>query len=168
MDPNLRESNLALNRFVRTARCGDGFTLVEILFVIAIIGILSMMSIRPLEAFYTKVRSARAASEIRGLEKDIISFAIEKGKYPTLADIADTATNPSLAALKNLKDPWGHNYVYSDTPTRFYGAMKNTDFDLYSKGQDGDSADDLIDLHSLDDIIRFKDGAYDDLAGKFP
>lgn len=97
--------------------------------------------------------------EIRGMEREITAYATEKGTYPaSLADInRDT-----------LRDPWGSLYVYS-VPTRTWGGDDiNIDFDLYSKGSDGATADSTTDAVSKDDVIRGSGGSYVGLAGNYP
>jgi general secretion pathway protein G len=161
-----RKPNLALNRFARSIH---GFTLVELLVVLTIIGALVTMAFPVVYEFRDKTRSSRAAAEIRGLEKDIISFATEKGRFPTTAEVsvADSTHDPILAPLRNLKDPWGNNYQYNPVCTRFYGIDRNTDFDLFSKGPNGLSVPSLALPDSLDDIVRFRDGAFDDIAERY-
>jgi general secretion pathway protein G len=67
----------------------------------------------------------------------------------------------------NLLDPWGHPYQYQNltggggTPLQdFIGNDYNTDYDLYSLGPDGASAQVYADPTSLDDIVRSNDGGY--------
>lgn len=144
----------------------EGFTLVELLVVTTIIGILVSLTINGFSRFRENAKIARCIVEISGLEKDLTSYAVEKGVYPPaatwLADIGRGA----------LVDPWGHPYVYKQftnlAEMRYRGADINHDFDLYSKGADGLSTDlSLGDQNSKDDIIRFADGGYIGMASKF-
>jgi general secretion pathway protein G len=136
-----------------------GFTLVELIIVLALIGILAVITSNAYRSVKDRTRVSVAANDIRTIEKDIIAYALDKGTYP-----------PSLADLGrgDLVDPWGNPYVYSLTRTRTNGGAKvNADFDLYSKGIDGQSADSINDAASDDDIIRADDGAFDDLAKNY-
>lgn len=144
----------------------EGFTLVELLVVTAIIGILISLAMNGFSAFRENARIARCIAEINGLEKDISAYAVEKGVYPAaatwLADIGRGA----------LVDPWGHPYVYKPftnlAEMRFSAGDINHDYDLYSKGADGLSTDlSLTDQYSKDDILRFVDGGYIGMASKF-
>jgi len=133
----------------------SGFTLVELLMVMSIIAILATMAITSIADFKDKTRTARAAAEIRGIEKDIFAFAADRGIFPDgLIDIG----------WENRFDPWGSPYVYlrSDvTPPAartFGGDPINTDFDLYSKGSDKLTTASIT--TSDDDIIRAGNGVY--------
>jgi general secretion pathway protein G len=137
-----------------------GFSLIELIMVVSIIAILSTLAINGLYEIREKAKVARATEEIRGLEKDIIAYAAERGEYP-----------PDLAAVNQAGalDPWGTPYVYTTTPGRTWmGPKINTDFDLYSKGADRNSTDpSLQQPGSPDDIVRGGDGAYSGIAGLY-
>jgi len=132
-----------------------GFTLVELLVVVAIIGILSGIGLSGFGKVRVQARNTRAAAEIRVIEKDINSYAVEKGTYP-----------PSLAEIgrDNLIDPWGHRYeyrLYSPGNMRTIGGIEqNLDYDLFSVGSSGDFAKSLIDPKSRDDIVRLNEGRW--------
>lgn len=161
-----RESSLPLSCFVRTVQNNRGFTLIELIVVCAIIGVLATLALTGLSNFKKQTRTSRAAAEIRGLEKDIIAFASEKGAYPlTLGDIG----------MADMKDPWGNHYKYAPPPAdpltilgyrTLSGERINSgkEFDLYSKGATGSeliaSPDSIIDPASDDDIIRGGDGSF--------
>jgi len=132
-----------------------GFTLVELLVVCAIIGILSGIGLSGFGKVRVQARNTRAAAEIRVIEKDINSYAVEKGTYP-----------PSLAEIgrADLIDPWGHNYIYwpySPGSMRTAGGEElNSDYDLFSVGANGNYDPSIGLANSKDDVIRLDDGGW--------
>lgn len=161
MEINHGELNFEVNRFARKFRCNRGFTLVELLVVVAIISILAMTVMLGFADFMARTKISRCREEIRSLEKEIIAYSTDKAVYPpTLDDIG----------RHDLKDPWGGSYVYSPTAgTRHTGGAVplNTDFDLFSKGPNGAYADLISDVDSEDDIIRAMDGSFCDVANRW-
>lgn len=145
----------------RDISSNKGFTLVELLVVLVIIGVLAAIGISSFTGFRNNAKSARAMGEIKELERGIIAHVLEKGTYPAVATWLTDINR------EGILDPWGQPYVYAVAGTRFYGADHNYDFDLYSKGVDRDSHPDLNNDKSADDIIRFSDGAYIGLKSKF-
>lgn len=139
-----------------------GFTLVELLVALVIIGLLAAIGISSFTGFRENAKSATAMGGLKELEREIIAHVLEKGTYPA------AATWLTDINREGLVDPWGRPYVYSAPGgTRTMGGPLNADFDLYSKGTDGDSAAALLDPPSRDDIVRLNDGAYIGLASKF-
>ncbi|TYO99013.1 general secretion pathway protein G [Geothermobacter ehrlichii] len=134
-----------------------GFSLVELVLVVSFLGILMMIAIPTFRSFVERARVSRAAADIRAIEKDITSYALDYDRYPnSLSDIH----------RDGLRDPWGHPYQYvnlsSGAPPRqstFFIDL-NSDYDLYSLGQDGQSAQVISDPASLDDVIRVSDGGW--------
>lgn len=137
-----------------------GFTLVELIMVIAILLALALIAIPTFSMFKDKARSVRAMEEIRGLEQAIYASAIDKGVLPD-----------SLATIgqNNVLDPWGNPYVYVPNVAGGVGRWGmagplNDDFDLYSHGADGHSDPDHTALPTAalnaDDIIRAENGAW--------
>jgi general secretion pathway protein G len=143
-----------------------GFTMVELLIVIAIVATLVCIAVPVLSSHIDNARNARAMVEIRCLEKDIAAYA-EKGEYPD--SLSDVGRNPP--------DPWGNAYVYlkiagGDAPI---GAMRkdrflvpvNSDYDLYSMGKDEKTGGPFNSPAGGDDIVRANDGGYVGLASDF-
>jgi len=132
-----------------------GFTLVELVVVVAIIGVLSAIGMSGFAQIKVQARNTRAAGEIRVIEKDINAYAVEKGTYP-----------PSLAEIgrNNLIDPWGHRYEYrlfsAGNMRTIAGVDQNPDYDLFSVGSDADFAQSLMDPKSRDDIVRLNEGRW--------
>jgi general secretion pathway protein G len=144
-----------------------GFTLVELLIVMAIIMTISSIAVPNLQAALDDARIARAVADIRTLETDIAEYEIQNGKLPnTLMDIGrDT-----------LMDPWGNPYQYLNfAGTKGKGKMRkdrflvplNTDYDLYSMGKDGLSVPPITAKQSQDDILRANDGSFLGLASQY-
>ena len=143
-----------------------GFTLVELMVVIAIIGTLSGIAVPIFGNYLDRARVARAKSEIRTIEKEILSFKMQRDRFPT--DLAEIG-------LDGMLDPYKNPYQYQiSTYTNKKGkVMKNpearkdhnlvpvnTDFDLYSMGKDGESKAPFTAKVSRDDIVRANDGQF--------
>ncbi|MDH4081586.1 MAG: prepilin-type N-terminal cleavage/methylation domain-containing protein, partial [Nitrospira sp.] len=89
----------------RRSRAGNtqGFTLIELMLAVSIVGILASLAIPNYIDFLEKARVARAVSELHALAKEIKGFAIGGGGYPdTLAQIGRST----------MLDPWGTPYQY--------------------------------------------------------
>jgi general secretion pathway protein G len=137
-----------------------GFTVIELMVVIGIIGTLSAIAIPGFISYREKARLAAIVSEFQNIEKIAYNFASDNGRFPdTLAE----------AGLGVPRDPWGNPYVYypmSNVPPGVHIRKDrslhplNTDFDLYSLGADGVSVAPLTAKASHDDIIRASNGGY--------
>jgi general secretion pathway protein G len=141
-----------------------GFTILELLVVTVIIGTLSSMVAPSIQRARENAQVAAAVVEIRILEAELMIYREINFEFPV-----------SLAAIDRagMVDPWGFPYVYA-VVTGPGGARKdkfmvplNTDFDLYSVGQDGASAAPLSASTSQDDILRALNGAWVGLGSDF-
>jgi general secretion pathway protein G len=140
----------------------QGFTMIELILVMAIIGVLALMAIPAYQQIRVKVQSVRAVEEIRGIEKSVSAWSIDHaGNLPD---------NLGVLGLDTLLDPWGHNYVYYpgggpfpegvSGPRMYLTTPLNVDFDLYSKGKDGQGDAEISVTESRDDIVRSGEGGY--------
>ncbi len=116
--------------------------------------------------YVTRAKSSKAISDI-----GIISMVIERYRAHNGDD-----PPPNLEAVDRAwLDPWGEPYIYRTLDGPNLSAARknknlvpiNTDFDLYSKGPDGDSVPPLTAKSSKDDIIRANNGAYVGIAENY-
>lgn len=121
-----------------------GFTLLELLVVIVIIGLLAAY-VGPRyfgQIGRSQIQVARA--QIDGFDKALDQYRIDTGNYPTTAQglialVAQPTNEPSWRGpylKKNVPlDPWGHQYVY-----RHPSADPGRDYDIISYGRDGQAS----------------------------
>ena len=125
----------------------QGFSLIELLVVLVILGLLGGL-VGP--RLFTQVDASKvdtADTQVRMLKAAIQTFRLDVGRYPNTEEglnaLAFEPANlpkwrgPYLEEELPL-DPWGNPYVYLDTAENFQG------FALYSRGADGvDGGEDL-------------------------
>jgi general secretion pathway protein G len=120
-------------------RHSAGFTLLELLVVMVIIGLLAGYVGPKYFAQVGKSETKVARAQIDALEKALDQYRLDTGHYPSNEQgLTALNTRPSDEAkwegpyLKKQipPDPWGRPYIY-----RFPG--EHGDFDLYSYGKDG-------------------------------
>jgi general secretion pathway protein G len=159
-----------------------GFTLFELIISLAIIGTLAAIAVPVAKDYQYKADVARVVTEIRLLEKEIISFKTERGRYPgdPPPDMLETLQE---IGRDNFLDPWGTPYQYRNLESsekepgdKPKGCRKdkstnplNYDFDLYSAGPDRDLPSDkqITQGSGEDDIIRAANGRYVGESSKF-
>lgn len=137
-----------------------GFTLLELMFAIAVIGVLASVALASYRAYALRVAYSAAISDISQIQLAIGRYELAYGRFPnSLADIGKDG----------MLDPWGTPYRYQNFEgLRGVGSMRkdhnlvplNSDYDLYSSGPDGDSRMPLSARMSRDDVIRANDGQF--------
>ena len=139
-----------------------GFGLMELMITLVIASLLASIAVPAYDRFADRAKVAGAVG-------DIGTISIEIGKYQLRNNNALPETLDELGVDIPL-DPWGMPYAYLNIVTAGSGngqfrkdknlSPLNTDFDLYSCGEDGDSKGPLSAKASRDDIVRANNGAY--------
>jgi general secretion pathway protein G len=126
--------SVAQNRIRRA-----GFSLIELLVVLAILGLLAtVVGPRVMNAFSSS-KTKTAKVQVENFAGTLEAYALDNGRYPNTAqglealvqrpDDAPNWNGPYLAKEKLPKDPWGNDYNY-----RYPG--EHGPYDIWSYGAD--------------------------------
>ncbi|MDF3980385.1 type II secretion system major pseudopilin GspG [Luteibacter sp. PPL201] len=122
-------------------RHARGFTLLEMLAVIVLIGIIGAIVVTQVGKNVDKGKYGAGKAQLTTLSQKIENYALDNGTPP--AQLGDLIAKPAdapgwqgpYAKESDLKDPWGHAFGY-----RYPGEHGN--FDLVFYGQDGKAGGD--------------------------
>lgn len=98
----------------------QGFTIVELLIVIVVIGILAALVVVTYNGIQQKARDTERKTDINALHGQLEAYQAQNGKYPTLANMNDqgaggfVVTNLKGLDLAAFKDPNGANSNLAD------------------------------------------------------
>ena len=126
-------------KFRHTAR---GFTLIEIMVVVVIIGLLAAFILPNVFGNVEKAQIAKVKGDIQGIETALTMYKLDNYKYPStdlgLQALVQRPNDPTVrnwrenGYIKRVsKDPWGNPYQY------LYPGLHGQEYDLYSFGADG-------------------------------
>lgn len=135
-----------------------GFTLLEVMVVIVILGILASMVVPNLMGSQERANMQKAVSDINALETSLSMYKMDNYDYPTTeqgleALVTETDIEPSPRRfpeggyVKRLpNDPWGNEY-------QLLNPGENGKMDIFSMGPDGEAG-------TEDDIGNWNLGDY--------
>ena len=126
-----------------------GFTLIEIMVVVIILGILASIVAPNVIGRVDDAQITKAKTEIRNLESSLKFYRLDNFAYPTTEQgLEALATKPADPNIKNWKsggymprvpnDPWGNTYLYLNPGT-------NGEIDIYTLGRDGQPGGEGVD-----------------------
>lgn len=119
-----------------------GFTLIEIMVVVIIIGLLAAVVVPQFLSKVDDARVTKAKADVQAMQTALTMFKLDNYVYPTTdMGLKALAQKPDAATVKNWKaggylqhvnkDPWGNEYQYQLPGTH------GGEYDLYSLGADG-------------------------------
>ena len=127
-----------------TPRTAAGFTLIEILVVMAIIGMLAVMVAPNIFNQQAGAQRDAALSQISALEAALDTYRLDVGQYPDSLeglvenDSGRAAWNGPYLRREVPLDPWGNEYVYDSEGRGFTLVSYGPDGE---RGGEGDDAD---------------------------
>ncbi len=118
-----------------------GFTLIEIMVVVIIIGLLAAVIVPQFMGRVDDARVAKARQDIQAMETALTMYRLDNFKYPTTDQgLKALAQNPNDPSVRNWreggyikrvnKDPWGNDYQY------VYPGTRGGEVDIFSQGAD--------------------------------
>lgn len=130
---------------IRRIRCKAGFTLIEVMVVIIILGLLAAIVMPRLVGQTDKARYEQAKIQMRILEDALKRYKLENGHFPTtsqgLQALVQKPSSPPvprdwpeggyLDKPEVPLDPWGNAFIYVSP------GQHGPDYDLVSLGADG-------------------------------
>lgn len=142
--PQMCELNMTV-RFSQTLGLKlKGFTLIEIMVVVVILGILAALVAPNVIRRVDDAQIVKAKNDIRAIDSAIKMFRLDNFKYPTTDQGLDAlVTRPADPSIRNwpeggyldqsgaLTDPWGNKYQY------LYPGTKGSEYDIFTYGADG-------------------------------
>ena len=118
-----------------------GFTLLEIMLVVAIIGVLLAAAIYKMAPALDVAKGMRVKADIQSIRTSLLSYNGSAGFYPSTeqglnALVSRPGSEPAPTSWRRLmedvpKDPWGSTYIY-----RYPGRKNAGGYDLFSAGPD--------------------------------
>lgn len=120
----------------------SGFTLIEVMVVVAILAILAAVIVPRVMDEPAKARSAKVKQDLRAIESALDLYKLDNYRYPTTDQGLEALVNPPSSGPepKNYKDggylrklpedPWGNPYQYLHPG-------EHGELDVYSLGADG-------------------------------
>ena len=141
------------HRYLRQA----GFTLIEIMIVVVILGILASIVVPNVMESPNEARIVKAKQDIRILESALNLYKLDNFNYPSTDQGLESLVNKpggqpeaknwkKNGYIKKLpKDPWGNDYLYLSPGS-------NGEIDIFSYGSDGRNggADAAADISNWD------------------
>jgi general secretion pathway protein G len=125
-------------------RPARGFTLIEIMVVVIIIGLLAAVVVMNISKPLDTSRITKARADISQFQTALKLYYMDNARYPTSAQgLKALVTQPEDPTITHWhryldgglqKDPWGHDYVYA------FPSTHGEDYDVYSLGANGDQA----------------------------
>jgi general secretion pathway protein G len=132
-----------------------GFSLIELLITLVVIGIIAAMMIPNLLAAIDKGKQKRTMADMRSIGTAVEAYAVDNGRYPVASDAATLALVVSGNFVKVIPeiDGWNNTYMVD---------AQTTAYTIVSSGKDGAASGCVIGTHTTQFVqdICFSHGQF--------
>lgn len=130
-------------------RYNKGFTLIEVMVVVVILGILAAMIVPKLMSRPDEAKKVRVKQDVATLESALDLYRLDNGFYPSqnqgLEALVSPPSTPPIPQhwkqggyIKRLPvDPWGREYMFANPGV-------HNEIDIYSLGPEGNESEENI------------------------
>ncbi len=129
-----------------------GFTLLELLIVVVILGILATFLVPKIMQEPNEARIVKAKSDIKAIELALKMYKLDNGNFPNTeqglkalikkpeqSPIPNNWRNGGYLDTNSVADPWGNAYIYRSP------GSDGRDYDIISLGADGKEGGEGVD-----------------------
>ena len=136
----MRKNRRFLTLYAARYTLFKGFTLIELMIVIVILGLLSTIIMPKILNRPEQARRIKAKVDIRNIESALALFKTDTGRFPTTSEGLEVlVSNPGIKGYnpdgyldKAPLDPWDNRYIYISP------GIHRKNYDLQSYGKDGE------------------------------
>jgi len=131
-------------------RGSAGFTLIEIMVVVFILGLLVTMVAPKIMGRTDEAKRTKAAADVRAIQQALNLYKLDNGRYPTTEQgLQSLVTKPQVGIVparwnsegyieKVQLDPWGNDYLYLSNGDRYTLKSFGADGEEGGEGKDAD------------------------------
>ena len=131
-------------------RNSKGFTLIEIMVVVFILGLLVTMVAPKIMGRTDEAKRTKAAADVRAIQQALNLYKLDNGRYPTTEQgLHSLVTKPQVGIIparwnpegyieKVQLDPWGNGYLYLSNGDRYTLKSLGADGEEGGEGKDAD------------------------------
>lgn len=131
-------------------RCSQGFTLIEIMVVVFILGLLVTLVAPKIMGRTDEAKRTKAGADLRAIQQALNLYKLDNGRYPTTEQgLQSLVTKPQVGVIparwnsegyieKVQRDPWGNDYLYLSNGDRYTLKSLGADGEEGGEGKDAD------------------------------